>query len=290
LYEQSGTVLDWNTEGNKTMTTKNTELKNEPNAFQQAIEAGRAWQRAGENNAKGDALAIVALCAVWSEFEFTYTVGRANDEKDEPRTIKLAQMFEEIKSENGSNDTRAINARFNTLSRVLFGISEPTNAQAQSIRRSLLSARYLVQQGASVSLKGTKLVVPYASVTPAPKADATDNDKELFNAMKDKPFVLDGRKGASLSELRNRAAAAFPTKKRPAKAKQEASREESMAASIAFLNTCLEHINDPKASEAEIALSTARRMELFKLASQIAAYFSSDPLEETEQKEEKKAA
>ncbi|HSW91747.1 MAG TPA: hypothetical protein VLG09_03825 [Candidatus Saccharimonadales bacterium] len=276
------------------MTTNNTDnsRSNEPTAFQQALEAGRAWTRAGENNAKGDALAIVALCHVWNDFEFTYTVERANDEKDEPRTIKLAQMFEEIKSENGSNDTRAINARFNTLSRVLFGISEPTNAQAQSIRRSLLSARYLIQQGASVSLKGSKLVVPYSSVTPAPKADATDNDKAVFEAMKDKPFVLDGKKGASLSELRNRAAAAFPTKKRPAKAKVEASREESMAASIAFLNTCLEHINDPNASEADVALSSARRVELFKLANQIAAYFSADPMDEGEgtDTEEKKAA
>jgi hypothetical protein len=272
------------------MTTKNKEQSNEPTAFQQAVEAGRAWTRAGENNAKGDALATVALVSIWSTFEFSYSVQRANDETDEPRTIQLSQMFEELKNENGSTDTRAVNARFNTLSRVLFGISEPTNAQAQSIRRSLLCARYLVQQGAEVSIKGSKLVVPYSAVTAAPKADASDNDKTLYEAMKDKPLALDGRKGASLSELRNRAAAAFPTKKRPAKTKQEPSREESMSASIAYLNSCLEHINDPSAKEADIALSSARRVELFKLANQIAAYFSSDPIEENEEKEEKKAA
>jgi len=55
-------------------------IKNAPIAFEQAITAGRAWVKAGKENAKGDALATVALVAVWTSFEFNYEVPINKDE------------------------------------------------------------------------------------------------------------------------------------------------------------------------------------------------------------------
>jgi len=258
---------------------------NAPIAFEQAITAGRAWVKAGKENAKGDALATVALVAVWTSFEFNYEVPMNKDET-ETRVGRPCEMEVELKNAEGGKDNKATAARFNGLCKSLFGIDEPSNAIAQSVRRALLTSRYLVSQKVEPSLDGKgQLKVPYGVVMKEPVADASELAKETYEAMKGRVVPLDGKEGLSLTELRNRAAAAFPVKGRVAKNKNEKTEAEIFADAVLFITKQLERLNNPANEEADLALSNARRRELFSLATQVSNYFAADPLGDEELEE-----
>ena len=258
---------------------------NAPIAFTQAVDAGKAWVKAGKENAKGDALATVALVAVWTSFEFNYEVP-INKDETETRVARPCEMEIELKNAEGGKDNKATAARFNGLCKSLFGIDEPSNAIAQSVRRALLTSRYLVSEKVEPVLSGKgELKVPYGIVAKEPAADASELAKTTHAAMKDKVVALDGKEGLSLTELRNRAASAFPSKSRPSKNKQAPSVEQSFADAVEFLTKSLARLADPANDEADIALSNERRRELIKLATHIAAYIATDPIEEEEEEQ-----
>ena len=260
------------------MTNTNTNT-NEPIAFVQAKEAGRAWEKAGKENAKGDALATVSLVAEWTSFEFNYEVP-INKDETETRVGRPCEMEIELKNAEGGKDNKATSARFNALCDKFFGVADPSNAIAQSVRRALLKSRYLVAQDVTPELNGKKeLKVPYGVVVKEPAPDASELAKATYEAMKNKSVALDGKEGLSLTELRNRASAAFPVKGRKSKDKKAPTEEESFATAVKFLTKTLERLNNPANDEAELALSNDRRRELFELATHVANYFAVDPLD-----------
>ena len=246
----------------------NTVNTNAPIAFAQAVEAGASWIKAGKENAKGDALATVALVAVWKSFEFSYEVP-INKDETETRIGRPCEMEVELKNAEGGKDNKATSARFAALLKSLFGITDPTDAIEASVRRALLTSRYLVSQSVTPELSGKKeLKIPYRCVAKAPAADATELAKATYKNMKDEIIALDGKEGMSLTELRKRAADAFPAKSRPSKNKVAPSEEQSFADAVTFLTKSLERLNNPANDEAELALSNDRRRELFALATQ----------------------
>ncbi len=124
-----------------------------------------------------------------------------------------------------------------------------------------------------------KLVVPFSAVHAEPSEDASDNAKAMHIAMSNVPTALDGKDKNSLAELGRRA--------KPPVAKRAASNDKnegaSLAASIDFVAAIVAQQLNEETPESDVALSSELRRKLFNLSSQIAAYFSADPMEESEE-------
>lgn len=264
-----------------------TQNTNATQTFELAREAARRWRLAGEHGDAGDATAVVALVHADRTLEFDATVERKKDETEERFSFSVRDMAEPYWNNDGSKDTRKMAARTACLASRLFGIEEMDNAIKQRIARTVKIAIYLLNSCSemsdeelfnAVTIKSGKLVVPHQLVRPEPKEDASDNEKAIYEAMRGKPLVLDGRDKASLAELGRRANP--PRADRAAGENKESG--ASFNASLRFVSAIVHQQLDESAQESEVALNTEQRRELFKLAQAISAYFAADPLEDEE--------
>jgi hypothetical protein len=273
---------------------------NTAETFQFGKEAARLWGLSIERGEAGDANAIMALVHADRTLTFEATVERKDSDTHEAFEFDILSFSEPYYNNDGSKDTRKMSARTACLAERLFGITELTNAIKQRLARSLKCAVYVLsslkdmedeQLFAAVTLKGNKLVVPNELVRVEPNETASENEKAIYEAMKGRPLVLDGKDKASLAELSRRA--------NPPKANRAAGDDKtkgaSFVSSVKFVTAIVQQQlseDAPENAVADVALSDDARRELFRLAQYIAAYFTADPLEETEEenKEDKKAA
>lgn len=276
------------------METINT---NASETFAMGKEAARRWNLSTEHGDAGDANAIVALVHAERVLTFSATVERKKEETEETFEFSILDFANPYWNNDGSRDNRKMSARTAALASRLFGIEEITNAGKQRIARTVKCAIYLLNSlkdktdeelFAAVYLKGNKLIVPNELVREEPKPDASENEKAIYEAMKGRPLVLDGKDKASLAELSRRANP--PSANRAAGDNKD--NGASFNASLNFVAAIVAQQLNEETGEADIALNTDQRLSLFKLAQDIAAYFSADPLEEEETApvEEKKAA
>ena len=260
---------------------------NTANVLNIGSEAARRWTLSSTHGEAGDANAIVALVYAERMLTFTATVERKKEDTTEQFDFSVLDLATPLYNNDGSKDTRAMAARTLALSSRLFGIEELTNAIKTRLARSIKAAVYLInalkhlsdeELQEAVCIKGGKLVAPYGLVKPAPAEDASDNEKIIYEAMKDKPLSLDGKDGASLAELNKRAAPPKATRA----AGENKSDGASFNASLAFVSAIVSQQINEEADETEIALSNEQRRALFALSQHIAAYFAADPIEEEE--------
>lgn len=253
------------------------------------IEAARRWTLSNQHKEAGDANAIVALVQADRCMTFNATVERKKEDTAEEFEFSIVECVEPYWNNDGSKDTRKMAARTSALALQLFGISELTNANKQSLSRCLKAAVYLIVQLRgmtdeqlleAVTLKNGKLVAPYGLVKAEPKEDASDNDKAIFEAMKDKPLVLDGKDGASLAELGRRA---NPPKTNRAAGEQK-DKGASFTASLSYVSAVVAQWNNPD-GESDAAPSKEIERQLFQLAQQIASYFEANPIGEEEEEQ-----
>jgi hypothetical protein len=290
------------------MTDLNT---NASETFQLGKEAARRWNLSAEHGEAGDANAIVALVHAQRVLTFDATVERKKDETAEAFDFDILSFANPYWNNDGTKDTRKMAARTAALASRLFGIEDVTNAVKQRLARTVKIAIYLLNElrgmsdkellhgyqdengkdiAPAVTLKGNKLVVPYHLVKAEPSEDASDNEKAFFEAMRGKPLVLDGKDKASIAELSRRA--------NPPKAERAATSNKADGASfngsLKFVRAIVAQQLNEQSEEADIALNSEQRRELFALAADIAAYFAADPLDETdiapETDEQKQAA
>ena len=266
------------------MQTINT---NTAETFQLGKEAARRWNLSAEHGDAGDANAIVALVHAERVLSFDATVERKKDDTAESFEFSILDFAEPYWNNDGSKDTRKMSARTAALAERLFGITELTNATKQRLARTIKCAIYLLRElaamedeelFAAVTLKGNKLVVPHQLVRNEPKEDASDNEKAIYEAMKGKPLVLDGKDKASLAELSRRANP--PSDKRAAGDNKD--KGASFAGSVDYVNAIVMQQLKENADESEIGLNDELRRKLFALANNIAAYFAADPMEDEE--------
>lgn len=284
-----------------------TIIQNNANVEAIGKEAARRWGLRDEHGSAGDANAICAL--VYADRTMTFTANVQRKDSVETFDFDVKSLATPLFNNDGTKDTKAMSARTDALLLKLFGIEERTNAINTSLARCIKSAVYLIDAVADVeldaligfkdadgkdvpgivSMKAAKLVVPYGLVMKAPAEDASDNDKAVYEVMKEKPLVLDGKNGASLAELGKRA--------NPPKAKRAAGDSDkgndqgaSFAGSLEFVRAIVQQNSNPDADESEVALSDELRRNLFALAQDIAAYFAIDPLEDAEVEGERAAA
>lgn len=262
---------------------------NEPNWAELGIKAGAELRKADTASTKGEALAVVVLYhALRDGYEMQYITQRTKDESDDPVSFTLATYGTNLVSENGKNDSKAISARKAAMMKDLFGLVDFTAAQDAVVSRALMSAQYLHNNNAqpTINSKGL-LVVPHQFIIPAPAADAGENARTIYAAMNDKPITLDGKKGTSLRELRNRAAAAMPRKTRKAKNKSDDA-GQSLLAAVKLIEATLSQING--SDEASVALSEELRTHLFNVQVAAAQYFTVDPIEQDGEDKQRDAA
>lgn len=274
---------------------------NTQETFHFGKEAARLWGLSIERGEAGDANAILALVHAQRTVSFDATVERKGEQSQETFEFDVLSFADPYWNNDGSKDTRKMAARTAALALRLFDISEVTNAIKQRLSRSIKCAIYLLnacshmaddELFAAITLKGNKLVVPNELVRVEPSETASENEKAIYEAMKGRPLILDGKDKASLAELSRRA--------NPPKANRAAGENKDNGASF---NTSVKFVTaivqqqlvetDDENAVADVALSDEARRELFKLAQYISAYFSADPLEDTEQEtpaDEKKAA
>lgn len=252
--------------------TANTNT-NAPEFLLTGAKAGDALKRGDTAMTSGEALSVVALhAALTSGYEMQFITARTKDDSDDAVTFTLATYGNNIVSENGKNDSKAISARKAALYADLFGLATFTAAQDGVIARALVSAEYLANNNAVPTLnKKGQLVVPYSLIAPALKPDASDNDKTTYEAMKDKPVVLDGKKGTSLRELRNKAVAAQPRKTRKAKSGTggTANVEQDFRTAMKFLLSIVQTANN--SDESPVAFKDDDMNTLNMLAAGIAS-------------------
>ncbi len=263
------------------MTIPNSNI---PSFIADGRKAGAALTSGAKQMDKGEALAVAVLYqALHTGYEMSFATKRAGDETDAPVTFTLKNYGDNIVSENGKNDGKAISARKSAMYSDLFGLIDFSPAQDAVVSRALMSAHYLhnLKAEPSINSKGL-LVVPNEAIRPAPPADASDNDKAIYDAMKGKGVSLDGKKGTSLRELRNRAVAAQPRKTRKVKATAVGDNEKDFRTSLAFLLSIIETVN--KSDESPIAFNADDIAKLKLLSVGINA------IEGEEVKEERKAA
>jgi hypothetical protein len=274
---------------------------NTAETFQFGKEAARLWGLSIERGEAGDANAIMALVHAQRTVNFDATVERKDTETVERFEFDILSFAEPYWNNDGSKDTRKMAARTACLAERLFGISELTNAIKQRLARSLKCAIYVLnslkdmddeQLFAAVTLKGNKLVVPNELVRAEPSETASENEKAIYQAMKGRPLILDGKDKASLAELSRRA---NPPKQTARDGKDNNTSGASFVNSVKFVTAIVQQQlseDAPENAVSDVALSDEARRDLFKLAQYIAAYFTADPLEEVEEapKEEKKAA
>jgi len=270
-----------------------TELTtNTAETFALGKEAARRWNLSSEHGEAGDANAIVALVHGQRVLTFDATVERKGSDTVESFDFDVLSFANPYWNADGSKDTRKMAARTAALASRLFGIEEMNNAIKQRIARTVKIAIYLINALAdktdeelfeAVKLKGNKLVVPNELVRAVPSETASDNEKAIFEAMKGKDCVLDGKDKASIAELSRRA---NPPK--APRASDDSTKGSSFNASLDYVTAIVQQQLNPDADEADIALSDEQRRKLFSLAQYVAAYFSADPLEDEE--EETKAA
>lgn len=250
-------------------------------------EAARRWGLSDSHKAAGDANAIVALVQASRIVTFSATVERKKEETSETFDFDIVDLPNPYFNSDGSKDTRKMAARTAALAERLFGITELTNANKTALARCIKSAVYLInaladmtdeQLADAVTMKGDKLVAPYGLVKEAPKEDASDNEKAIFEVMQAKPLVLDGKDGASLAELGRRAA--------PPKANRAAGEAKdkgaSLVASVDFVSAVVAQWNNPD-GETDNAPSKELEAKLFALSQQIASYFIANPMSEEEE-------
>ena len=253
------------------------------------MKAASAWDRATSNGDAGDALAVAALYNAFPTMTFACTVERKKEDIVETVDFDLIDWLSPVFNADGTKDTRAMNARTHAVILKVFGISEGNVSPAIKTRvdRAKKCAAYLYNRHAAMSdddyatavtMKGNKLVVPYAAVTPEPKDDASDNEKTVYEAMAAKPLTLDGKKGASLAELSKRA--------NPPKARREqASKEEGngLNEAVSYITGIMLSINS--SDESDVALSNQLREKLYHMQMAIAQYFTTDPIGDIEDSE-----
>ena len=251
-------------------------------ALENARTAGKSWGKASHETAKGDAFGTHAGLALWN-YEFNFTVDVGGD-VTETHTTSLSKMHEPLFNEDGTTSAKAIGARFRSCCVNVFGIATPDQGQEAGVRRVLKNVRYIMALDAAkdTKLNGNRLVVPYRCIVKEPDAKASENKKQEYKDLRNSPRVLDGKKGTSLRELANRASEMFPANPRSATTDSKPSLEKSLAEAVKFLNERLTTLIDPNAKEADIALSNERRLEMFALANNLAAYFAADPIEEAD--------
>lgn len=246
-------------------------LNNTPAYLAAGLKAGKELATMSRSGDKGEALAVVALVAAMADgLEMSYVVVRSKDDTDAPVTFTLGTYRNNIVSENGKNDSKAISARKVSLYRTLFGLDPFTAAQDQVIQRALVSAEYLHAAGITPTLNSKgQLVLPFGMIVPAPAADASDNAKSSYEALKGTNVSLDGRKGTSLRELRNRAVAAQPRKTRKAKAANAQDTAQDFRTALKFLTAVVEMVNN--SDESPIAFKDEDLQALNMLAAGITA-------------------
>jgi hypothetical protein len=264
-----------------------TELNNS-NVIALGLEAGRRWGLSSKHGDAGDANAIVALVHASRTMSFTATIERKKEDTVETVDFDITDLAVEPRNSDGTVDTKTKAARTVAIASRLFGIEELTNANKQRIARAVKCALYLINSCsamsdedlfAAVTLRGDKLVVPNELVRSEPAEDASENDKAIYEAMKGRPLVLDGKDKASLAELSRRA--------NPPKANRAAGENKdkgaSFVASVDYVTAIVQQQISEETDEAEIGLNSDAREKLFRLAQYISAYFAADPMEQDEQ-------
>jgi hypothetical protein len=266
------------------MTDNTQDKPNAPAYLAEATQAGKLFADGNDKTERGMSFAIHALVQAWTGFDFTYATERKAGEFDKSVTVTLAQMNDNIVNANGSNDTKAIGARFNAMAHQLFGVKlidmpkDKASAVAQCIRRSLAVARYLVLEDVETSIdnKG-RLNVPYRLIFAAPDDKASAREKMLYEAGKDNGIPLDRRDGASISNLSKRAAEAFPTIKRASRSKK-ADSATSFVASVKFVAGVVQDWINPD-GDTDNAPSQDVERQLYDLQMSLASYFAANPIE-----------
>lgn len=264
-----------------------TNNRNNSETFELAREAARRWRLAGEHGDAGDATAVVAMVHAQRTLTFDAIVERKGEDTEERFEFDILSFSEPYWNSDGSKDTRKMQARTACLASRLFGIEELDNALKQRIARTVKIAIYLLNSCSDMSdeelfnaveLKAGKLVVPHHLVRPEPSETASDNERAVYEAMRGKPLVLDGKDKASLAELGRRA--------NPPKADRAAGDSKdkgaSFNASLRFVSAIVQQQLSEETGESDIGLNSEQRRELFKLAQSIAAYFAADPIEDEE--------
>lgn len=251
-------------------------------------EAARRWTLSTTHGEAGDSNAIVALVHAQRVIDFTATVERKKEEETESFEFDVLSFRDPYWNNDGSKDTRKMAARTSALALRLFGIDELTNAHKTRLSRCVKSAIYLLDSLSAleddklfeaVTLKGGKLVAPYGLVKPEPKEDASDNEKAIFEVMKEKPLTLDGKDDASLAQLSRRANP--PSANRAAgEAKDKGA---SFASSVDYVTAIVRQWNNPE-GETDSAPNKELEAKLFALSQEIAAYFVANPVEEAGKK------
>lgn len=186
---------------------------NAPSFLDTGAKAGDALKRGDNANSRGEALAILTLCeARNASFEMQFATVRkvhkngSIEEQDRPVTFTVATYRKELRSENGKIDSKAVSARKSALYATLFGLVDYTPAQDSIIARALQSAMYLCDNNiVPVATSDGNIRVPHHVVHGAPKPDASEAAKHIYEALKDKLFTLNGKDGYSLSALRKAA-------------------------------------------------------------------------------------
>lgn len=273
-----------------------------------AIEIGRkastAWNEASKYGDGGDAMATHALFIAYRTMTFNAQVNRGTKAEPEIEHVSfdLAEYDVDPHNNDGTVDTKLKAARTVAVAEQVFDLSDLDNASKQRISRASKMALYLARKYAdddddtyfarvstrSVHVQRAKgksmttcLVVPEGAIYAEPAEDADDEVKRRYKKMVDEPRTLNGKDKASLAELSKRA--------NPPKATRAAGDNKdkgaTLVASIDFVTAIVMQNANPEADESDVALSNEVRRKLFKLASEIANYFTLDPMEEDETNE-----
>lgn len=279
------------------------------NGMVQAQEIGRKaasnWNEAGKYGDGGDALATHALFIAFRTGMFQANVNRGTKAEPEIETVsfELNDVDSDPRNVDGSVDGKLKTARTVAIAEQVFGVVDLDNAFKQRLARCIKLALFLGRKYAhlddeeyfkAVATRVVKvaranggnmttcLVVPHEAIFAEPAEDADEEDKAYYERNRMAPKTLNGKDKASLAELSRRA--------NPPKAARAAGDNKdkgaSLVASIDFVNAIVMQNANPDADETDVALSSELRRKLFGLASNIAAYFAIDPLEDEEGSEE----
>lgn len=293
------------------MSTNN----NQPKCFAIGKQAGKDMTQATKHSESGDARAVYAIFLAHNEdVEFTATVPGKDGDLGESYQFTIKDMLTEPKTEAGKRDTKQISARYNAIANQLFEIAEADNPIVQRIRRALTLAIYLDNAIATVKdetdaaealsrvglverrrqrhgsmVQIAFLTVPQFALFNAadPKLKLNEQQQERINLLKYSCVELDGSTmpgvpvRQSLRELTNMADIA--SGKRAARNAADSSARQFSTA-ITFLAKNVGEMLKPE-GEPVVALSKARRLELFLLQSQLAALFADEPLTDDEKAE-----
>lgn len=302
------------------MTT--SDLSNQPRAFALGLQAGKDFRTAGKASESGDARAVVALTySHWDGDEYIAVLPGKDGDVGESHTFSIADLRRDPIGADGKVDGKLKKARLDTVVATLFGINEPEPRTMQSIRRAMAVSAFLCDTIAriedeeqmmdamdSVELikrrvrrNGDQVEIAFLAVPqfclfdPADKAlkltekQIEQNNKRAFDQVELDNTDFTGVAGvrSSLRTLARRADAAAG-RGAGSNNRTEATPETQFTTSITFINNVLRYWSDPEGGADKrhekfaASLSTARKLDLFILQTQIAAVLAADPLTDEE--------